>query len=128
MLNYLRSRDTASLLLAFLTLLLLLFLAWRIEYWYEQQLRAEQRVQTAMEVSAQASALSGSISRRLTRLQGLNSFIQAEAESDDFDREFKTYAAGLFAGSQGIRNIAVAPEGVMRYVYPLEGNEMVLGY
>ncbi len=130
MVKYLRGRHTAPLLLALLTLSLLLLVAWRIERWYEQQLQAEQQVRAAMELSTRANALTGSINRRLTRLQGLNSFIQAEAGVDDdtFAREFNTYAAGLFAGSQGIRNIAVAPGGVMRYVYPLEGNEMVLGY
>jgi signal transduction histidine kinase len=128
MVKYLRGRHTASLFLAFLTLALLLLLAWRIERWYEQQLQTEQQVRAAMELSARASALTGSINRRLTRLQGLNSFIQAEADSEAFSSEFDTYAAGLFAGSQGIRNIAVAPQGVMRYVYPLEGNETVLGY
>lgn len=117
-----------AILAALVALALLLLIAFRIGVWYEAQLQREQRAGVAVEVASRGNALTTTINRRLTRLQALHSFVQAEADDANFDTLFDTYAAGLSAGSYGIRNIAVAPAGVVRYVYPEAGNEAVLGY
>lgn len=36
--------------------------------------------------------------------------------------------SGLFDNTAGIINIAIAPEGVMKFVYPYEENKAVIGY
>lgn len=125
---YLRSIRSGAVIAALATLLLLLFLAWRIGDWYELQLQNEQRAAVAVEIASRGNALTAIMNRRLTRLQALHSFVQAEADNADFAALFTTYAAGLSAGGYGIRNIAVGPGSVIQYVYPLTGNESVLGY
>ncbi|MFW6070520.1 MAG: ATP-binding protein [bacterium] len=113
---------------AVVTLIVLLLAAWRIDGWYESQLQNEQRARGTIDVALRSNALTTSLNRRLTRLQALHSFVQAEADSPAFPGRFQTYAAGLYAGSHGILNVAVAPGDAVRYVYPRAGNESVLGY
>jgi sensor domain CHASE-containing protein len=38
------------------------------------------------------------------------------------------FAADLYDSTEGILNIAIAPGGVMQFVYPYEENKSVLGY
>ena len=113
---------------ALLTLVLLLLLAWRIGQWYEAQLLSEQRAAVTVEASMRGNTVATTINRRLTRLQSLYSFVQTQGANPTFPALFETYAAGLSSGAYGIRNVAVAPGGVFKYVYPLAGNESVIGY
>lgn len=123
------SRSTwPPLLTAAAVFVLLLAIWWYADQWYEERLLVEQRAQAVGEVSARGNALSSGVNRRLARLQGLHAFVQTEGSEPDFALKFEQFAADLYAGSRGVRNFAVAPEGEMRYIYPLEGNEAVLGY
>lgn len=123
------SRSTRPpLLTATAVFILLLAIWWFAGQWYEERLLVEQRAEAVNEVSIRGSALSSGVNRRLARLQGLHAFVQTEGAEPDFPRKFEQFAADLYAGSRGIRNFAVAPEGEIRHVYPLEGNEAVLGY
>jgi len=101
---------------------------WFGSQWYEERLLLEQRARAVSELSARGSALSSAVSRRLARLQGLYAFVLSEGDEPDFADKFELFAEDLYAGSRGIRNLAVAPQGEMQFVYPKEGNEMVLGY
>jgi len=112
--------------LAILTVLLGLW--WYVGQWYEERLLLEQRAEAVSEVSARGSALSSAVNRRIARLQGLHAFVQTEGTEADFAAKFEQFAADLYSGSRGLRNLAVAPGGEVRYVYPLSGNEAVLGY
>lgn len=123
-----RGSRSGAILAALVTLALLLLIAFRVGSWYESQLQSEQRAGVAVEVASRGNALTASINRRLTRLQALHSFVQAEGDNPNFADLFETYAAGLSAGAYAVRNIAVAPGGVMQFVYPAAGNESVIGY
>jgi signal transduction histidine kinase len=101
---------------------------WHASQWYGERLLVEQRAEAVSEVSARGSALSSALSRRMARLQGLHAFVQTEGSEPEFMQKFDQFAADLYAGSSGIRNLAVAPGGEVRYVFPLQGNETVLGY
>lgn len=96
--------------------------------WYRERLLLEERAEAVSDVSARGSVLSSAVNRRLARLQGLHAFVMSEAREPDFEQKFELFAADLYAGSSAIRNLAVSPGGVASYVYPLEGNETVLGY
>lgn len=128
--NLQREPHTISLGYALLVLLLLLFVWQQLSQWYKTGLINEQRAAVAVRTSLQANSLSLSIGRRIARLQGLHAFVQA---SDIMEgaipwTEFDQFAAELFAGSKGIRNLAVAPDSIVRYLFPVEGNESVIGY
>jgi PAS domain S-box-containing protein len=123
-----REPDSKSLLAALLTLAVLLPVWWLAGRWYGERLLEQERADVALETSLRANALSSAINRRLARLQGLYAFVQIELSEEDFAVQFERFASGLYADTRGIRNLAVAPGSIVRYVYPLIGNESVIGY
>jgi PAS domain S-box-containing protein len=116
-----------ALLGALLALAVLLAVWWEAGQWYRVRLLDQQWAAAGVETSLHANALSSAINRRLARLQGLYAFLQVELESQDLAVQFDQFAAELYAGARGVRSLAVAPGGVVRYVYPLAGNEDLLG-
>ena len=117
-----------TLLITLLTLGCLLLIWWQANGWYQAQLLAEQRTRVTTEVTSSANALTVAIDRRFALLNGLKAFSQANLSTGLVESEFEKFAAGLFVGTKGIRNFSVAPSGVQSYVYPLPGNENVLGH
>jgi PAS domain S-box-containing protein len=113
---------------ALLALAVLLPAWWLAGRWYGDRLLEQERADAALEALLRGNALSSVINRRLARLQGLYAFVQVELSEEDFAVQFERFASGLYAGTRGIRNLAVAPGGIVRYVYPLAGNESVVGY
>jgi PAS domain S-box-containing protein len=120
-----------ALLGALLALALLLPIWWQASRWYQAQLLKEHRLETAEQVSLLGNTLSSVINRRFARLQGLEAFVQTQLQIPGVfasPQVWETFAATLYADTHGIRSFAVAPGGVVRYVYPLVGNEKVIGY
>ncbi len=115
---------------ALLALILLLPTWWQASRWYQAQLLKEHRLETAEQVSLLGNALSSVINRRFARLQGLEAFVQTQLQIPEVasPQAWETFAATLYADTHGIRSLAVAPAGVVRYVYPLVGNEKMIGY
>ena len=120
--------DGKALLAALAALAVLLSAWWLASKWYGDRLVDQARADAAVETSLRANALSSTINRRLVRLQGLYAFVQVELSEEDFAVQFEKFVAGLYADTRGIHHLAVAPGGIVRYVYPLAGNESVLGY
>ncbi|WP_183354040.1 PAS domain S-box protein [Geomonas silvestris] len=92
--------------------------------WYQGYLVDRLRLSAAHLLGTKGTALSAAINRRLALLEGLHTFSEANVVAADFGRRFETYAAGLHAGARDVRIFAVAPGGVIRYLYPVEGNEL----
>jgi PAS domain S-box-containing protein len=109
-------------------LMALLLVWWRVSLWYEQRLIADRRSEMLAEVTVRGNALSSAVNRRLARLQGLHAFVLTEYDEPNLAGKFELFAAGLYEGSLGVRNLALAPGGTVQYVFPLEGNESVIGY
>lgn len=126
--DYICSPAGGSLFAALGALLLLLLVWWQAGLWYEEQLLTDRRAQVLEETSLRANALSLAINRSLARMQGLYAFVQSEADAAEFEPKFESFAAQLYGDSQGIRNFAVTRGGEIRYVYPLAGNEVILGH
>jgi PAS domain S-box-containing protein len=68
------------------------------------------------------------LNRRFSILDGLNAFSQVVIQDENFGKNFETFAASVYESTSGIRTIAVAPGGVVYYVYPIEDNVRVVGY
>ncbi len=81
------------------------------------------------EVRAQIEPLRAELSRELfgaiQLTQGIASLIAVEGNISE-DR-FRAFAGALLARSRVIRNVALAPDNVVAYVYPLAGNEPAMG-
>lgn len=117
-----------AILGALLVLTILMFFWWQTSRWYAARLLTEKRGEIKEDVSIRGNALSAAVNRRFALIDGLHAFVQAEAASGELISHFDTFAAGLYTSTPGIRNIALAPGGIIELVYPLEGNEAVIGY
>ncbi|HSB71652.1 MAG TPA: ATP-binding protein [Candidatus Methylomirabilis sp.] len=113
-----------------LGLAVLLPIWWWAGRWYDARLRADEQGQVAADLSPLGNSLATAVNRRLARLDGLKAFVEAELASSKEvpEAQFRIFATGLLAGATGIRNLAVAPGGVVRHVYPQASNENVLGH
>jgi signal transduction histidine kinase len=122
-------RPTVGALLATLLALAIMLPAWWLaSRWYQSRLLNEAQSRAADLVSLRASALSAALNRRISLLDGLYAFSQVVIQDENFGNNFELFAAGVYSSTSGIRTIAVAPGGVVYYVYPIEDNVRVVGY
>lgn len=117
-----------ALAASFLALGLFALVWWGTHSWYRQKLFTGQRGQIAAALAPYGNVLSGAINRRLGILKGLKAFVEPHLSEPTFATEFERFAAGLYAATTGVRVLTVAPGGIPRYVYPLSGNESVIGH
>lgn len=117
---------------AFITILINIFVllpaCFFVSYQHEKHLFEQQRVLTTDELAQHANSLSNSIQKRFALLEGLSAFVLANPNQEQLNAKFETFASALQTGIGGIRNFALAPDGVNGYVYPLTGNEKVIGH
>jgi sensor domain CHASE-containing protein len=120
-----------------LVIFLVLLLAWlQAGRFIEGRLANAERDQISARVNTVGTSLTLAVNQRLNLITSVRSFIEAEVHSDidfsfsdpDESDEVNKFATGLYESVAGIRNIAIAPNGVMEYVYPYEENKTVLGY
>ncbi len=109
--------------------LVLLLAWWQAGMWYEDRLMAEEHFRVASGLHLHGNSLSMAVSERLKSLESLAAFVQTEIASPRtaLDEEFSGFSSQIFASSSGICNLAVAPHGVFRYVYPPENRSGMIG-
>jgi len=107
----------------------LLLIWWQASLWYQAQLITNERTLVAGQLDSRGNSLDMAISQRLVLLEGLDAFVQAEIRSPEptFDEEFQIYSAQIYSSTNGIRNLAIAPSGVFRYIYPANDYEPMVG-
>ena len=91
-----------------------------------------ERQQITSQVDRLGTSLTLAINQKLGLVTSLRAFIEAEATHDashsEFEHELEIFSAGLLENANGVRNIAIGPDGVKQFVYPYEENKSVLGY
>lgn len=75
-------------------------------------------------VSDAKTKLQEALTYSLAATKTLTYFIDKDGRVNNFD----TIAAQIFESGISIDALQLVPDGVVRYVYPLEGNEKVMGY
>jgi len=104
----------------FVTLALCVALSAYIEYGRRQR-EDDQMKFIAGTVSAQAYEV---LSAQLNKAKTLEAFVvQSEGGTEGFER-----VARLLVTDSTVRNVLLAPDGIVSAVYPLKGNESVLGH
>ena len=83
------------------------------------------RSDVVTQVSLLRAKLEGNIYANIQLVRGLVATLSVEPDMDE--KRFERLAATLFSEKSQLRNIAVAPNLVVKLVYPLAGNEKVLG-
>lgn len=85
----------------------------------------QERAEVIAELGVIRSQLEGKMFSNLQTVQGLVAAITVEPEMSQ--ARFEQFARPLIDKRTQLRNIGAAPDMVIRLVYPLEGNEGVLG-
>jgi len=87
--------------------------------------RETQRSSVLSELAVVRARLEGNLNGNLQTVRGLIALI--EIEEDITQARFNKLASRLFAGHEQLRNIGVSKGWILRYIYPLAGNEQALG-
>lgn len=114
-----------SVLMLLLAAVVLFAFEWQIErsaVFKAQEMQKEQVRELATELQ---SRMVSQFSQDLRLLYGLRAFI--EANPDFSDDDYAKYAASIKRYRPEIRNITGAPDLIIRYIYPYEGNKAALG-
>ena len=77
------------------------------------------------EVSTLRTRLEGELNAAVYQVSGLANFVGAYPELTL--AEFNNFASQMMVPGSPIRNVTLAPDNVIRFAYPLEGNESVVG-
>ena len=115
----------ALLTMVVLTAAFVLFLAY-----YESDVRSDARSHTGNFLDPHWDAFSRAWDRRVLLLEGLRAFAESNLDGStcEMGEKYPQFAAVLHRQVDGIRGFAVAPGGVVAFVYPFQGNEMLIGH
>jgi diguanylate cyclase (GGDEF)-like protein/PAS domain S-box-containing protein len=87
--------------------------------------RNDQRLALSSRLATLRTGIEKEVVANLLRIQGMATFI---ATTPDFDnRAFERFASETLRDTSLLKNISVAPDFVIRFVYPLENNRQALG-
>jgi putative nucleotidyltransferase with HDIG domain len=118
-----------SLIIVLLVLIVLLPLWWQASLWYKERILNDKHAEITGAVAVHSRILSSAIQQRLSLFKGIKAFADHRAFSAaKVDAgEFTVFAALLTSGITGIRSVVVAPDGIVQFAYPQEGNEALVG-
>ena len=109
-----------------LTIILGFLVVLQISLFYYYTLSVDREYQALKsDLSSQAIMLTSNIEERVSIVKGVSSFIQTvgfDADPEVINR----YLATAFSNSNHVMNIIVAPDGIIKYLYPLTGNTTIL--
>ena len=119
----LRKRHITALVLVFTALLILTECFF---YLYKQNRRTLFRESVGIQANKVQTALNHEINSSLNLVLGMIAYIKTV---DDLTvAEFNKLSKILISESDIIRNIVLAPNNVIECIYPLEGNEKIIGF
>jgi len=113
------------LLLALGVFVAVLILAGMLAHWLEEYRLEQARSQVTEEASALRGRIEGELNASVSLVTGLGVLVGADPEIDG--RRFAAIAQRMMRPEFHIRNITLAPDNVIRYVYPLASNVRALG-
>lgn len=100
---------------------------WPVRVWYRAHLERTERAEVDDQLAAVAAVLSADLNERLALAQGLAAFVEASPTDEISAHAFETYASSLFSPNHGIRVLQLAPDGIVKFNYPVAGNEASMG-
>lgn len=114
------NKKPLTIILGFLVVLQL-----SLFYYYSISVEREYRAEKA-DLSSQAVTLTSNLEEKVSIVKGISSFIQTvgfDAEPALINQYLRT---AYNNASTNVLNIVIAPDGVIRYLYPLSGNTSIL--
>ncbi|UQZ33960.1 hypothetical protein C2I18_10735 [Paenibacillus sp. PK3_47] len=114
------NKKPLTIILGFLVVLQL-----SLFYYYTLSVNREYRAETA-DLSSLAVMLTSNIEEKVSIVKGVSSFIQTVGFDAD-PAVINQYLRQAYNNSGKVTNIIVAPDGLIRYLYPLRGNTTIMG-
>lgn len=111
---------------ALTVLIMILAVTWFVNGNLEKQYNEDQRAMVFDKLDAARARLEGSLNERLFTVKGLSAYVLIE--NDPNQVEFTNVARSLILDDPIITSIQLAPNSVVRYVYPIGGNEEAVGH
>ncbi len=68
------------------------------------------------------------IDEQFMLMDSVESFLRINVENPNLGDRFNKFVKLLYEKNEDVKNISIAPEGVQAFVYPIKGNEMVIGH
>jgi len=100
-----------------------------VDAWYARLLLDREQATVRAEAADAARSIERELGRRVALLAGLRAFVESHADdADRLDRDFPVFAAGLLTGLEGVRALQLVHEGHIVATWPVDGNEVVIGY
>ena len=99
--------------------------AWQAESINDQRYRSKIRNEAQSQLTELRDRLESNLVGDIHLVQGLISVIAADPTLDQ--ARFERAAKPIFSGRTQLRNIGAAPDMVIRFMYPLAGNERAIG-
>ncbi len=115
----------AYYLLVGMAVILILWAEFAAETLLRQYLLRQEHNRAAETLTQLRTRIEKVIYRDLSAAQSLAAYISIHPQLDQ--AEFSRYAAALIGPGSTLRHLSAAPGLVIRYVYPMAGNEAVLG-
>ena len=108
---------------------ILFILMFSIDFVLQKSLQKQYYSQSVVNVSQRLAPIRVSIEKEIVSnlllIQGTANYISVHPQISE--QEFNLYAEGALHETTLLRNLGAAPGFIMRYVYPLLGNEKILG-
>lgn len=91
---------------------------------YQRQQASAKQVKALQNLSTARARLEGLLNANLISMRGLRAEFMANPDTDQ--QRFARFSRYLLGDGLHTRHVAAAPDLVIRFIYPLEGNETVL--
>ena len=99
-------------------------LDWYARAAYSSELRAD----TSARLDNLARTMSDTIARETAAADTMAVFVELTGFGGlELEEAFPVFAAALLREGKAIRSVQLAPDGILDYVYPIEGNEAAVG-
>lgn len=96
---------------------------------YKQSMLHELKMTEESQLSSRALALQTVVERNFNLMVSLEAYISSNYLQNKEDQEIMDYIAALYLGAQASTYyLIIAPKGVMKFVYPIQGNESILNW
>jgi diguanylate cyclase (GGDEF)-like protein/PAS domain S-box-containing protein len=96
-----------------------------ITYQMNHQYRTDQEMKVSLKLATLRAHIEKEIIQNLLLVYGTANFISVTPDLSQ--AQFEQYAKGVMAGQNLLKNLGAAPDFVMKYIYPQDGNRQMLG-
>jgi signal transduction histidine kinase len=111
-----------------LIMLLMLWGFYLLDSVHSNWVEGRVRIHVAEQLVQRGVILSNTLNSKLSLLYGLRSFVEVDPTPERIAKEFPYIAASLRGSSGGVRALQLVKDGIIRFTYPENREEGLVGY